>query len=363
MPTTEVIPDEVASRAAGLGTSTPAPGAADSPFGTGLDGFMSLEGTAVQFGLLPVTLPRETCSVEAENTLRRLGRFPKTDNPWMPVSTVGPCIIFAHHAPKSGDMWGVPSCFAIRVAISQEQYEKIRKDLVMRLSNVPLPKENPIESLPQPNIPSNDLESAFQWLLETYPYDSAEKDRLSMLYAEEFDKNGIVDREGYDGMTPSLGVALQYITEGPSLLCFNPEEAPRQEKFPAPLLEKHNVYPLYQGDHKVYLLSAEESNYGFEDEWLSQGNDPVDFVPVLADAKAIRTLISRNSSKIEGSAGIEVKKSTLSLSDTGNLVEIEPDDMAEINPQNVNHNPEELIHWVLYSAITGRASDLHLEKY
>lgn len=363
MPTTEVISDEVASRAAGLGTSTPAPGAADSPFGTGLDGFMSLEGTAVQFGLLPVTLPRETCSVEAENTLRRLGRFPKTDNPWMPVSTVGPCIIFAHHAPTSGDMWGVPSCFAIRVAISQEQYEKIRKDLVMRLSNVPLPKENPIESLPQPNIPSNDLESAFQWLLETYPYDSAEKDRLSMLYAEEFDKNGIVDREGYDGMTPSLGVALQYITEGPSLLCFNPEEAPRQEKFPAPLLEKHNVYPLYQGDHKVYLLSAEESNYGFEDEWLSQGNDPVDFVPVLADAKAIRTLISRNSSKIEGSAGIEVKESTLSLSDTGNLVEIEPDDMAEINPQNVNHNPEELIHWVLYSAITGRASDLHLEKY
>ncbi|MEM7600118.1 MAG: hypothetical protein AAF357_01730, partial [Verrucomicrobiota bacterium] len=90
-------------------------------FGTSLDGFMSLEGTAVQFGLLPVKLPRETCSVEAENTLRRLGRFPATDTPWLPVATLGPSLIFAHYAPKSGDMWGVPPSLAIRVAISREQ--------------------------------------------------------------------------------------------------------------------------------------------------------------------------------------------------------------------------------------------------
>jgi hypothetical protein len=177
-----------------------------------------------------------------------------------------------------------------------------------------------------------------------------------MLYAETFDKNGPLDREAYNGLMSSLGVALQYISEGPSFHCFNPDETPKQDQFPSPLLEKHNVYPLYKGDHKVYLLSAEESNYAFEDEWLSHGNDPVDFVPVTADAKSIRNLISRNSSKVEGSAGIEVKKSTLSLSDSESLVEIEPEDMAEINPQNLNHSPEELIHWVLYSAITGRAS-------
>lgn len=329
----------------------------------GLEGFMSLEGTAVQFGLLPVTLARETCSVEAETTLRRLGRFPQTNSPWMPVGTLGPLLIFAHHAPKSGDMWGVPSHMAVRVAISQKQYETLRKDLVMRFSNHPLPKESSIENQPPPEIAANDLEAAFHWLLANYPFDSAEQEKLSILYAEEVDKSGSVDREGYNHIAPSLGVALQYLTEGPSLLCFNPAEVPKQDRFPAPLLEKHNVYPLYEGDHKVYLLSASESNYIFEDEWLSHGNDPVDFVPVLADEKAIRSLISRTSSKVQASPGIEVKKSTLSLSDSGNIVEIEPEDMAQINPQNVNHSPEELIHWVLYSAITGRASDLHLEKY
>ncbi|MDF1742013.1 MAG: hypothetical protein P1U86_22820, partial [Verrucomicrobiales bacterium] len=195
IPAEAITAPNTVDRVVGMGTSAPAPDTGGGiGFGSGLDGFMSLEGTAVQFGLLPVTLPRETCSVEAENILRRLGRFPKTDNPWMPVSTIGPFIIFAHHAPKSGEMWGVPSCFSIRVAISQEQYEKLKKDLVMRLSTSPLPPENPLELLPKPQLAANDLESAFRWLLEHYPYDSQEKDRLSMLYAEAVDKSGSVDR-------------------------------------------------------------------------------------------------------------------------------------------------------------------------
>jgi type II secretory ATPase GspE/PulE/Tfp pilus assembly ATPase PilB-like protein len=334
-----------------------------SSFMGGLDGFMSLEGTAVQFGILPVKLPRETCSVEAENLLRRLGRFPHSDNPWLPVATLGPCLIFAHHAPRSADMWGVPPFLAIKIAISQEQYEKIRKDLVMRLSATPLPRENPVEHLQKPAFGPGQLNEAFRWLVDRYPFEPAQAERLSMLYAEAVDKAGHLDREGYNAIMPSLGVALQYLVDGPLLLCYNPEEAGRQEKFPAPLLEKHNVYPLYIGDHKVYLLSAEESNYAFEDEWLSQGNDPVDFVPVLGDAKLIRNLISATGTRVAKSAGIEVQKSTLTLADSAGLVVIEPDDMAEINPQNLNHSAEELVQWVLYTAIVSKASDLHLEKY
>jgi len=334
-----------------------------SAFLGGLEGLMSLEGTAVQFGITPVRLPRETCSVEAENLLRRLGRFPHSDNPWLPVATLGPCLIFAHHSPRSADMWGVPSFLSVKVAISQEQYEKIRKDLVMRLSASPLPRENPIEHLARPGFGPGDLEEAFRWLVEKYPFEPDQAERLSMLFAEAKDKLGHLDREAYNSLSPSLGVALQYLTDGPLLACFNPEEAPRQERFPSPLLEKHNVYPLYIGDHKVYLLTAVENNYNFEDEWLSQGNDPIDFVPVLADARLIRNLISQHGSKVAKSAGIEVQKSTLSLADSEGLVIIEPDDVAAINPQNLNHGAEELVQWVLYTAIASRASDLHLEKY
>lgn len=349
--------------------SLPLPGTSAGPlpssqaFMGSIEGLMSLEGTAVQFGILPVKLPRATCSVDAESLLRRLGRFPQSDTPWLPIATLGPCLVFAHHAPRSADMWGVPPFLAVKVAISREQYETIRKDLVMRLSTAPLPRENPIEFLAKPHFSPGRLDEAFRWLLEHYPYDPAEIERLSMLYAEAVDKSGPLTREGYNTLQPSLGVALQYLIDGPLRLCYNPEEADRQEKFPTPLLEKHNVYPLYVGNRRIYLLSAEENNYNFEDEWLSQGHDPIEFVPVLADADLIRNLISRSSTHVAKTVGIEVEKSTLSLADSDSLVVIEPEDMASINPQNLNHGPEELIHWVLYTAIASRASDLHLEKY
>lgn len=349
--------------------SLPLPGTSAGPlpssqaFMGNIEGLMSLEGTAVQFGILPVKLPRATCSVDAESLLRRLGRFPQSDTPWLPIATLGPCLVFAHHAPRSADMWGVPPFLAVKVAISREQYETIRKDLVMRLSTAPLPRENPIEFLAKPHFSPGRLDEAFRWLLEHYPYDPAEIERLSMLYAEAVDKSGPLTREGYNTLQPSLGVALQYLIDGPLRLCYNPEEADRQEKFPTPLLEKHNVYPLYVGNRRIYLLSAEENNYNFEDEWLSQGHDPIEFVPVLADADLIRNLISRSSTHVAKTVGIEVEKSTLSLADSDSLVVIEPEDMASINPQNLNHGPEELIHWVLYTAIASRASDLHLEKY
>ncbi|MDF1755858.1 MAG: GspE/PulE family protein [Verrucomicrobiales bacterium] len=336
---------------------------ADSGFAEALGmGLMSLEGTAVQFGILPVSLPRESCSIGAETALRRLGRFPQTDTPWLPISNVGPFVVFAHHFPKSDDMWGVPTCFAIRVAISEEQYEKIRTDLVQRLSITPMPQSNPLEGLEAPRFESNNYEEAFQWLLEHYPYDEKHAERLNMLYTEGVEKNGYMEMADYNKMEPGLGIALKYLIEGPSFLCFNGEEAPRQEKFTAPLLEKHNVYPVYDGGQKIYLLTSKDNFYAFEDEWLSQGNDPVEFVPVFADPSGIKGAIARCATKLK-SAGIDIEKGELSLSEADNLVEIVPEDVAEINPQNVNHTPEELIHWVLYSSVVGRASDLHLEKY
>jgi type II secretory ATPase GspE/PulE/Tfp pilus assembly ATPase PilB-like protein len=328
-------------------------------FGAGL---MSLEGTAIQFGITPVKLPRETCSVEAESLLRKLGRFPQTNSPWLPVATLGPLLIFAHHNPRTDDMWGVPSCLAIRVAISSEQYEAIRKDLVMRLQSNPLPRANVLEGLPAPQIEPDQLDEAFFWLLQRYPFDQKERDRLELAHGEATEKLRQLSRDDFNNLLPGLGVALQYLIDGPTRLCFNPEEASRQDGFPTPLLEKHNVYPLYRGDHHVYLLTSDGSNFAFEDEYLSSGNDPVEFIPVLADAKKIRAAISRSGSSLN-QAGVEIRKGTLSLSENDGLVEIDPDDVARINPQNLNHSAEEIIHWVIYTAINARASDLHLEKY
>jgi len=58
-------------------------------------GILSLEGVALQNGLIPVHLSRETCSPEAEQTVRLLGRVPRVSDPWLPVCLLGPLVVMA----------------------------------------------------------------------------------------------------------------------------------------------------------------------------------------------------------------------------------------------------------------------------
>ncbi|MFV1994435.1 MAG: GspE/PulE family protein, partial [Verrucomicrobiales bacterium] len=179
----------------------------------------------------------------------------------------------------------------------------------------------------------------------------------------EVSKRGAeMDIAKFNAVGPHLGVALHYIAAGKPVLCFNPDDAPRQDAFPNLLLEKHCVYPVYAGKHRVYLLSETENNYAFEDEWLSSGNDPIEFVSVLADSKLIRKAINR-SNDIGLVETTEISTEDYQLSDGANLVEIIPEDVFNIDPKNINHTPEEIIHWVLYNAVSAGASDIHLEKY
>ncbi|MEM7385879.1 MAG: GspE/PulE family protein, partial [Verrucomicrobiota bacterium] len=103
----------------------------------------------------------------------------------------------------------------------------------------------------------------------------------------------------------------------------------------------------------------------FEDEWVSAGNDPITVTPILADAAAIKAVITRHRSQKEG-VGQKTQAANpedLHFSANENMVEIDPADVAAINPANINTTPEEIIHWILYHAITARASDLHVERF
>jgi len=46
-----------------------------------------------------------------------------------------------------------------------------------------------------------------------------------------------------------------------------------------------------------------------------------------------------------------------------NIVDIDEGDVARINPASINTTAEQALHWVLHRSITGRSSDLHIEKY
>ncbi len=324
---------------------------------------LSIEGTALQYGLLPVTLVRESCSSEAEKIVRKIGRVPYVADPWLPVSTVGPLLVMAHHNPRAGDTWGVPSYLTIRVLISQDQYQKTRKDLVQRFGQLPIAQQNALEQMQSPRFADLGLEGTFLWLLEHYPYEDSDKTKLRGFYETLKSKNDKLEVSHFNTVQRNLGIALQNMVSGGKTLCYSAQEAQRQTFFPLPLLERHNVYPLFVGKNAVFLLSEHQDCYTFEDEWLSMGNQAIKIIPVLADPASIRDSITRAGATFDPSAVAKLDKSSLTIAVDENVIEIMPEDMARVNPMSPNHTAEELVQWALFTAIRCRASDLHLEKF
>ncbi|MEM9479660.1 MAG: GspE/PulE family protein [Verrucomicrobiota bacterium] len=317
-----------------------------------------LEQATVLSGLLPIRLPRTSCSAEAESVLRKLGRMCTEADPWLPVGAVGPLVVFGHHRQDAQDFWGVPSFLSVRVQIGAEQYEKLLEDFLRRLQYKPVEPSNPVAEAIQPPPKAADLHDALQWFIENYPMEAEEKENFEKIAKE----NASVDLESFNdfkNIPRHYGPAMHYFVTGEAI--FNPEEAPAQERFPDQLLEKHCVYPMFIGEKRIYLLSPTKSVYGFEDEWVASGNDPFEFIPVIADADAIRSAIGRNRGRNTSYADVDV--GDLYYSDNTNLVEIDPLEMGQINPANPNNTPEQMIHWVLYTALSMRGSDLHVEKY
>ena len=326
-------------------------------------GVLSLEGIALQNGLIPVHLSREMCAPDAEQLVRQMGRVPRVSDPWLPICLLGPIIVMAHHSPRAGDFWGIPQCLTLRVLISAEQYQKTRRELVQRFGANPIAATNPLEALHPPKFSDLGLEGTFEWLLENYPYDPIEITRLRQFFSAAKEKKGTLEVHDFNGLQRNLGVALQHMVSHGRVLCYNAKEASRQDTFPLALLERHNVYPLYNGKHVVYLLSETSDCYAFEDEWLSLGNQSVKIIPVLADGGAIRDAIGRASSAFSVSQKTSVEPAATAITVDENVIDIQPEDMARINPSNPNHSPEELVQWALFTAIRCRASDLHIEKY
>lgn len=329
-------------------------------FAAGKIGPVNVEAIAAGHDYLPVKLPRTTCSIPAENLLRQIGRMATTAEPWLPVGTVGPFLIMGHCRPDSTDFWGVPAAFVVRIVLESEQYESILKDFITRLGFKPMAAANPAEHIVPPGF-GGDLNAAFTWFVEHYPMSVDDREKMRRLLDEQ-GKKAFQTMDDLKFLPRHYGVCIMRLATGAQI--YNPEEAPGQSMFPDSLLEKHNVFPLFCGKQHVYLLSATASVYAFEDEWLSSGNEPVKVIPVLADTAAIRGAIARNrsrSSTRETASNVAVGE--LTFSDNGQLIEIDPMDMARINPANPNNTAEQLVMWAIHRALTLRASDLHIEKF
>ncbi len=326
------------------------------------DGESALEWLAGEFEIIPLRLARAACSTRAEEVFRRLARAKASEEPWMPFGTLGPLLLCAHYNPVADDFWGIPTPFVIRALVTEAQYHELRDDLTSRLAFNPLPPAGPRSEFEPPPGDGPGLLSMLQWFLRVYPVTDKEREELTEC-ERAFNGSDYRRISDFKLLPKHYGVAFTHIARTEP--AFNPDYAPAQSVFPDTLLEKHGVYPLFCGPKDVYLLTSERNNFAFEDEWLSTGSAEFHFLKLLADRDAIAEAITRNRGRglPAAASGDEAIAGELSYSDNTNLVEIDAGEMQRLNPASIHTTPEQIIHWVLYRAISGRASDLHVEKY
>ena len=318
----------------------------------------SFEWLAKQFQMLPYRPIRPSLSVQTEALFRTLARLTDAPEPWLPVGPLGPLVILAHYNPAAIDTWGIPEAFCVKVLVSQDHYAEFRALLDERLGARPLgtgPAQQPPHGLERGSSP----EAALRWLLTEYPFRGEERERLTSALES---LSGVAANHVIPIKTlpAGYGAALRHLCTGEAV--FNASLAPRQTTFPETLLEKHSVFPLFVGAHTVYLLSSQKEIFGFEDEWLSSTEDTREFRPVLADKESIVRVINRDRSTA-AATGTEAFIGELAESGVANVVEIDPQEMARVNPASINTTAEQALQWVLHRSITGGASDLHIEKY
>jgi len=318
----------------------------------------ALERLAHAFGIIPFAPSRIGCSTRAESALRSLASRREEDDSWLPVGTLGPLLICAHYNPSSRGSWGIPGYFVIPTLVSEEKYVALRKDIETRLSLKPLdPVLRIVPSCPPPK--EENLLPTLDWLITEYPFD---EETMTKLRTAREELNGMEPRTFADLkiLPRNFGLAVQHLATGD--YCFNAEHTSPQHLFSEALLEKHAVYPLFCGKKVIYLLSSTREVYSFEDEWLSAGNETVQMRVVLSERESILNALNRERSRAVQGA-VATPTGDLTYSDGANIVDIDVRDIQRINPSSINTTPEQVVQWVLYRAITGRASDLHIEKY
>jgi type II secretory ATPase GspE/PulE/Tfp pilus assembly ATPase PilB-like protein len=317
----------------------------------------AFEWLARTFQLLPFRPIRPSLSVQTESTFRLLAAETAGEEPWLPVGELGPLVILGHYNPAAGDFWGIPPELSLRVLLEQSHYIEFRRLLDERLAARPV--GTTALPPPAPLKPGSSPEAVMKWLLTAYPFREEDRERLTTAL-ESLSGVAANHAMGVKSLPAGFGPALRHLCTGEPV--FNASLAPRQSAFPETLLEKHSVFPLFAGVHTVYLLSSQKEIFGFEDEWLASNDDTREFRAVLAEKESIVRVINRDRSNAAAS-GSETIVGDLAESGVANVVEIDPQEIARVNPASINTTAEQALQWVLHRSIMGGASDLHIEKY
>jgi type II secretory ATPase GspE/PulE/Tfp pilus assembly ATPase PilB-like protein len=291
--------------------------------------------------------------------------LPVNQWPCVPVGQVGPLLIMGHCCPPSRNCWGIDPDGCPMVWLTPKMYHAFLQNTLRFLSEREVrPRLYREESMSvaelRKSLEEFDEDSrvipVMKWMLTALPMSQEDRTFLQ----ESIDEGTLTMPGGYTA-------AIDFLSRGAALTDIRDMDiSPRlYERIPRNLVDRYKVLCFLETEKEFYVAVSRLDDFEAEDQLVNRLKLDKELVRVQARANDILMRLERfeNTGTLMTSVVEDEGAEERALRQFNADITINEEAARLINPKSTNTSPEELLEWLLFNAITGRASDIHIEQY
>jgi type II secretory ATPase GspE/PulE/Tfp pilus assembly ATPase PilB-like protein len=298
-------------------------------------------------------------------SLDDLVSLPVNQWPCVPVGQVGPLLIMGHCCPPARNCWGIDPDACPMVWITPRIYNTYLNHTLRFLSEREVrPRLYREESKSVADLrkeleeydPENRVIPIMKWMLSALPMSQEDRTFLE----ESIEEGTLTIPAGYTA-------AIDFVsTRAPMTDVREMDISPRlYERIPRNLVDRYKVLCFLETDKEFYVAVSRLDDFECEDQLVNRLKLDKELVRVQARANDILMRLERfeNTGSLMTSVVEDEGAEERALRQFNADITINEDAARLINPKSTNTSPEELLEWVVYNSIIGKASDIHIEQY
>jgi len=290
---------------------------------------------------------------------------PVNEWPCVPVGQVGPLLIMGHCCPPSRNCWGIDPDACSMVWLTPKIYHTYLQNTLRFLSERDVrprlyrEESQLVEDL---RVELKELEEddrvihVMKWMLTALPMSQEDRTFLE----ESIEDGTLTIPAGYTA-------AIDFISVRSPLMDIREAEVPPRlyERIPRNLVDRYKVICFLETERELYVAVSRLDDFECEDQLINRLKLDKELVRVQARANDILMRLERfeNTGSLMTSVEEDMGAEDRAMRQFNADVTINEDAARLTNPKSSNTSPEELLEWVIYNSITGKASDIHIEQY
>ncbi len=290
---------------------------------------------------------------------------PVNEWPAVPVGQVGPLLIMGHCCPPSRNCWGIDPDACPMVWLTPKIYYTYLQNTLRFLSEREVRPRLYREEATPVALLRTQLEEfdevdrvipVMKWMLNALPM--SQEDRAFL--EESLEEGTLTLPSGYTA-------AIDFIDRQAPLLDIRELDITHRlyERIPRNLVDRYKVLCFLETEREFYVAVSRLDDYECEDQLINRLKLDKELVRVQTRANDILMRLERFENvgslmtSVEEDEGAEER----ALRSFNADITINEDSARLINPKSINTSPEELLEWLVYNSIIGKASDIHIEQY